>query len=75
MNMTQVTTDNEVFDKLRFVNEIGTKRVSQHGVQVRNHRLQDTGAVIHGKARTLGFEMLLGFRAHGGLLSQELLRT
>ena len=44
----QAALDNDVFDKLCFVNEIGTQFVSQFGEEARTHSVQDTGAVIHG---------------------------
>ena len=40
--------DDDVFDKLRFVNEIGTQIRSQVGEEARTHSVEDTGAVIHG---------------------------
>jgi hypothetical protein len=45
----QVATDNDVFDKLRFVNEIGSQVPSQVREEVRTHSIQDTGAIIHGE--------------------------
>ena len=44
----QVVMDDDVFDKLRFVNKIGTQIRSQVGEEVRTHSVEDTGAVIHG---------------------------
>ena len=43
----QGVTDDDVFDKLRFVNEIGTQGPSQPGEEARTHSFQDTGAVVH----------------------------
>ncbi len=52
----QAAIDDDVFDKLRFVNEIGTQCPPQRGEQVRNHSMEDAGAVIQGeKARTPEF--------------------
>ena len=45
----QAATVDDVFDKLRFVNEIGTQFPSQLGEEVRTHSVQDTGTVIHGE--------------------------
>jgi hypothetical protein len=45
----QAALDDDVFDKLRFVNEIGAQFVSQFGEEARTHSVQDTGAVIHGE--------------------------
>ena len=45
----QVALDDNVFDELCFVNEIGTQLPSQSGEEVRTHSVQDTGAVIHGE--------------------------
>ena len=47
MATCQAAMDDEVFDELCFVNEIGTKPLLQRGEEVRTKRLQDTGAVIH----------------------------
>jgi hypothetical protein len=44
----QAALDDDVFDKLRFVDEIGTQVPSQFGEESRTHSVQDTGAVIHG---------------------------
>jgi hypothetical protein len=41
--------DDDVFDKLRFINEIGTQFPSQLGEEDRTYSVQDTGAVIHGE--------------------------
>lgn len=46
----QVSTNNDVLDKFHFVDEIGTQCLSQLGEEVRTHRIQDAGAVIHGSA-------------------------
>jgi hypothetical protein len=43
----QAAMDDDVFDKFRFVNEIGTQFPSQLGEEVRTHSVQDTGAIIH----------------------------
>jgi hypothetical protein len=40
--------DDDIFDKLRFINEIGAQFPSQLREEVRTHSVQDTGAVIHG---------------------------
>ena len=53
----QAATVDDVFDKLRFVNEIGTQFPSQLGEEVRTHSVQDTGTVIHGMSR---FEIVTG---------------
>ena len=45
----QVVLDDNVFDELCFVDEIGTQLPSQLGEEVRTHSVQDTGAVIHGE--------------------------
>ena len=45
---SQAALDDDVFDKLRFVDEIGTQFVSQFGEESRTHSVQLTGAVIHG---------------------------
>jgi hypothetical protein len=44
----QAVTDGDVFDKFRFVNEIGTQIHSQVREEVRTHTVQDTSAIIHG---------------------------
>ena len=50
----QAATVDNIFDKLHFVNEIGTQCLSHRGKEVRNHRVQDTGAVIHGENQNVG---------------------
>ena len=44
----QAAIVDDVFDKLRFVNEIGTQFLSQRREEVRNQTVEGTGAVIHG---------------------------
>ena len=43
--------DDDIFDKLRFVNKIGIQTTSQPGEGTRTYTAQDTGAVIlwHGE--------------------------
>jgi len=50
----QAAMDDDVFDKLHFVNEIGTQFPSQHGEEARTHSVQDTSAVIHGEHQNVG---------------------
>jgi hypothetical protein len=48
----QAAMDDDVFDKLRFVNEIGTPvPLAARG---RSYSVQDTGAVIHGEHSECG---------------------
>ena len=51
--MAHQATDDDVFDKLRFINEIGTQFPSQLREEVRTHSVQDTSAVIHGENQSL----------------------
>jgi len=46
---TEAFIDNDVFNKLGFVNEIWTQFLPQVGEERSTHRVQDTGAVIHGE--------------------------
>jgi hypothetical protein len=48
---SQVVIDDDVFDELRFVNEIWTQIRPQLGEERRTHSVQDTDAVIHGEKR------------------------
>lgn len=43
----QAVIDDDVFDKLRFVNKIGTQIPPQLGEERRTHCVQDTAAIIH----------------------------
>jgi hypothetical protein len=43
----QAATIDNVFNKLCFVNKIGTQFPSQPGEEVRTHTVQDTSAIIH----------------------------
>jgi hypothetical protein len=47
MNVACPVVVDDVFDKLRFVNKVGTQISSHIGEERRIHRLQDTAAVIH----------------------------
>jgi hypothetical protein len=48
----QTATDDDVFDKHRFVNEVGTQVLSQPREEARTHSVQTTGAVSHGEKQT-----------------------
>jgi hypothetical protein len=50
----QAVMDDNVFDKLCFINEIGTQFPSQLREEVRTHSVQDTSAVIHGENQNVG---------------------
>ena len=53
----QAMINNDVFNKLRFVNEKRTQILSQLGEEVRTHRVQDAALVIHGdNQRCLGLK-------------------
>ena len=51
INVACPVLEDDVFDKLRFVNNVGTQIPSQIGEERRIHGLQDTAAVIHGERR------------------------
>ena len=50
----QAATDDDVFDKFRFVDKVGTQCPSQVGEEVRTHNIQGTSAIIHGEQNEIG---------------------
>ena len=72
---SQAVIDDDVFDKLRFVNEIWTQIPSQIGEERRIHGLQDTAAVIHGERWGLGDSRDRRIRTSGVRNCQHLAAT